>query len=269
MAYHPSHVAYAGQRTVLRSLTAQRDASATRTVSVSSAHSPSPDGFMYRHIIGLAALATLAACGSSSDVDVPARNPNGITLVRGTIVRVALDAFDIKTKDSVATLTLAQPFHLYTRAPSELSQVTDSTFVGVTTVKQPDGTEQATEVHIFPSELRGLGEGSYMMDQPAGATPSRMTNGSASPSPATNGSASASRMTNGSATHPDGSTLVVHYAGHARTLVVPSSTPVTVLQLTTDTLAVGSRAVVVARTGPNGTLTATAAVLAPPVPSTR
>jgi hypothetical protein len=217
----------------------------------------------------LGALAFLGACGSSSDADVPAHNPDGITIVRGTVVRIAPGAFDVKTNDSVTTLTVAQPFHLYARVPSELSQVSDSTFVGVTTVKQPDGTEQATEVHIFPSELRGLGEGSYMMNQSAGATPSRMTNGSAAPSRMTNGSAAPARMTNGSATNSGGSTLVVHYAGHARTIVVPPSTPVTVLQLTTDTLAVGSRAVVVARTGSNGALTASAAILAPQTPTAR
>jgi hypothetical protein len=185
---------------------------------------------MHVRSIGVAALAALAACrASTSDADVPAHNPDGITIVRGTIMRAAPGALDIKTKDSVVTLTVAQPFHLYTRAPSALSQVTDSTFVGVTTVKQPDGTEQATEVHIFPSELRGLGEGSYMMDQ-----------------------------------SPNG-TLVVHYAaGHARTVVVPPSTPVTIIQPTTDTLAVGGRAVIVARTGPNGALTATAAIVARP-----
>jgi hypothetical protein len=217
-------------------------------------------------VAALAALAALAACrASTSDADVPAHNPDGMTIVRGTIMRVAPGALDIKTKDSVVTLTVAQPFNLYTRAPSALSQVTDSTFVGVTTVKQPDGTEQATEVHIFPSELRGLGEGSYMMDQSPSGTPSRMTNGSATPSRMTNGSAPASRMTNGSATPTDGSTLVVHYAaGHARTVVVPPSTPVTILQPTTDTLAVGGRAVVAARTGPNGALTATAAIVARP-----
>lgn len=217
---------------------------------------------MHVRTIGVAAVAALAACqaSSASDADVPAHNPDGMTIVRGTIMRITPSALDIKTKDSVVTLTVAQPFHLYTRAPSTLSQVADSTFIGVTTVKQPDGTEQATEVHIFPNELRGLGEGSYMMDQSATGAPSRMTNGSATPS-----SASASRMTNGSATPTDGSTLVVHYAaGHARTVVVPPSTPVTIIQATTDTLAVGGRTVVVAQTGPNGALTATAAIVARP-----
>ena len=32
-----------------------------------------------------------------------------------------------------------------------------NTFIGVTTVKQPDGTEQATEIHIFPGRAPRLG----------------------------------------------------------------------------------------------------------------
>jgi hypothetical protein len=58
---------------------------------------------------------------------------------------------------------MAQPFHVYTRAPSDLSKVTEKSFIGVTTLKQPDGSERATEIHVFPEELRGLGEGSRMM----------------------------------------------------------------------------------------------------------
>jgi hypothetical protein len=41
-------------------------------------------------------------------------------------------------------------------------------FVGVTSVPQPDGAQRATEIHIFPEELRGTGEGSYLMNQQGG-----------------------------------------------------------------------------------------------------
>ncbi len=209
--------------------------------------------------VSLLALAMLAGCGSG---DVPAHNPNGILLLRGTVTQVSPTRLDIKTDSTVAAIAVVQPFRLYTRAPSSLARVTDSTFIGVTTVEQSDGTDQATEVHIFPPELRGLGEGSYLMAQNA-ATPSRMTNGSASASRMTNGSASASRSTNGSVTRDGGSSsLVVRYGGRQRTVVVPAATPVTALQVTTDSLAVGSRVVVVAKTASNGTYTASSAILA-------
>jgi hypothetical protein len=47
--------------------------------------------------------------------------------------------------------------------------------------EQANGTELATRIKIFPPELRGAGEGSFMIDAAPGAmTHSRMTNGSVS-----------------------------------------------------------------------------------------
>jgi len=93
---------------------------------------------------------------------------------------------------------------VYDREPGKLADVKDNSFVGITTVKQPDGSEKATEIHIFPEELRGMGEGSRMMAQnPAGG---RMTNGAVSSSRMTNGAATQSRMSNGSVASANGST---------------------------------------------------------------
>ena len=111
------------------------------------------------------------------------------------------------------TVAIAQPFQVYTRAPSDLSKVQEKTFIGVTTVKQPDGSERATEIHIFPEELRGLGEGSRMMPA-TGTSASRMTNGNVSASRMTNGTPSQSRMSNGSVSSRTGRN-VVRYAGGA------------------------------------------------------
>ena len=65
-------------------------------------------------------------------------------------------------------MKLVQPFHLYAGVPGDLSHLKDTNFVGVTSVKQPDGTERASAIGILPEELRGVGEGSYMMKQGAG-----------------------------------------------------------------------------------------------------
>ena len=65
-----------------------------------------------------------------------------------------------------------------------------------------------------------MGEGSYMMNQPAGATASRMTNGSVS--------ASQSRMSNGSVKRSGrGQTLTVQYQGGVQKVTgLPPDTPV-------------------------------------------
>src|SRR5258708_4863480 len=37
--------------------------------------------------------------------------------------------------------------------------VKQGVFVGITAMPQPDGTQKAVEIHIFPEALRGTGEG--------------------------------------------------------------------------------------------------------------
>jgi hypothetical protein len=81
-------------------------------------------------------------------------------------------------------------------------------FVGVTSVPQPDGAQRATEIHVFPEELRGTGEGSYLMHQQGGGGDSRMSNGTVPESRMTNGAAS--RLTNGAAGAQSGGTLTVN-----------------------------------------------------------
>jgi hypothetical protein len=138
-----------------------------------------------------------------------------------------------------------------------MEDITPNTFVGVTTVKQPDGSNRATEIHIFPAELRGLGEGSRPM-APAtsgGGAPSTMTNGAAR-APETK-----STMTNGNASSL-GSTLDVQYAGGSIKANVPANTQITKLVATSKPLAAGDRIVVVATKNADGSLATNRVMLA-------
>ena len=195
--------------------------------------------------------------------DVPAHNPDGLISISGTVERVSAGELAIKTRtgSDVMTVKLAEPFHLYARVPGDLSHVKDTSFVGVTSVKQPDGTERASAIGILPEEMRGVGEGSYMMNQPAGATPSRMTNGSASTSRMTNGMASPSRMSNGTAERTDATTLTVQYQGGVQTITVPADTPVNEYQLTANKPVVGDRVYILARKASDGSFSASTGVL--------
>src|SRR2546423_11255795 len=159
-----------------------------------SSFSSYPGGAVLKRIMlcSSVALATFA-CNRSADsnrtqVARSARtpNPDAPIMVRGTVVSVSANQLVLKSDTGIVTVGLTQPFHLYVRAPSDLSRVKESSFVGVTSVKQPDGSERATEIHVFPEELRGVGEGSRMMAPNTRAAASRMTNGKVS----------ASRMTN-------------------------------------------------------------------------
>jgi hypothetical protein len=230
---------------------------------------------MNRIVVSLAALsATLVgACSrapeSREDTAAPAQSTaqtpdsTGSVMLRGTVVSVSGNDVTLKSDSGQTTaFRMTQPFHMYARVPGTLADVKQSSFVGVTSVKQPDGTERATEVHVFPEELRGVGEGSRMMTPPAAnATASRMTNGNVQASRMTNGAVSGpSRMSNGNVASTNGSSLEVQYAGGSQTIVVPPNTPVTELKLSDKQLAPGDKVAVMAKKNADGSLTADKAI---------
>jgi len=171
-----------------------------------------------------------------------------MTLVRGTVASVSATQVVVKTDSAQVTVGTPQSVQVFERGPADLKKVARNSFIGVTTVKQPDGSEQATEIHIFPEELRGLGEGSRMMTT-SGGTGGRMTNGAVSEPQA------APKMSNGSVASTNGSTLVVQYAGGTTTVTVPPRTPVTEIKPISKTLAAGDQVIVIAKHHSDGRLT--------------
>jgi hypothetical protein len=170
--------------------------------------------------------------------------------VKGKLQSFTGSSLEILTQSGVVHVNIKQPLTSYKQIPSDLSHVTSTSFVGVASIKQADGTELATQIKIFPPELRGAGEGSSMMDAAPGAmTHSRMTNGSVS-RPAT----SHSRMTNGTVQKGSGTTLVVHYQDGAQTISVPPNVPVTEVAQEKVTFAAGDTVYAVTEKLPNGTL---------------
>jgi hypothetical protein len=196
--------------------------------------------------------------GEVSKADTAAATPS----VRGTVASISDNALSVKTDTGAVTVQLTRPLEVYDRQPSSLENVKQNSFIGVTTVKQPDGTERATEIHIFPEALRGMGEGSRMMAQGSAGGGSRMTNGSVSGGRMTNGTASPSRMSNGTVASTTGSTLVVQYAGGQTKVSVPPNTPVTEIKSTSKQVVVGDRVVVVTKKRPDGSLVSNRVMLA-------
>ena len=118
---------------------------------------------------------------------------------------------------------------------SDRAKITDGSFLGITSVTAPDGSQQAVEVHVFPEAMRGTGEGSYGWDWPGGSRGSKMTNGTAVASKMSNGTASRSKMTNGTVTaKASGSSLTLQYksdsAGGSQTITIPPGIPVVALE---------------------------------------
>src|SRR5437660_9907055 len=88
-----------------------------------------------------------------------------------------------------------------------LSDIKVGSFIGTTTVPGPDGSQNAVEVHVFPENMRGTGEGSRPYDLRPNST---MTNATVAESVVGN----------------DGHTLLVKYKDGEKKVVVPPDTPI-------------------------------------------
>jgi hypothetical protein len=206
-----------------------------------------------------------SASTTSASATSPSAGPTDITPVRGTVASVTDSVLTVSTASGDVRVSIAAPLDLYASAPATLSQVKESSFVGVTSVAQSDGSQRATEIHIFPEKLRGTGEGSYPMTQQgasAGGSHNTMTNGTVSSSRMTNGTATAPRMTNGTIDKQSGGTLTVQYKGGTQTIAIPLDVHVTEIAVSQAKLAPGAKVVVLAKKQSDGTLKASAAIMA-------
>jgi len=159
-------------------------------------------------------------------------------------------SLEVATPSGVVHVTVKQPLATYKQIPSDLSHVVSTSYVGVASEQQADGTELAKQVIIFPKELRGAAEGSVLLDAPGATTHNRMTNGSVS-----NPAVSHSRMTNGTVQKGRASTLVVRYQDGSQTISVPAGVPVVLVAKGTVTLSAGDTVYAATEKLPNGTLT--------------
>lgn len=214
-------------------------------------------------VTAIVAMSTVAfGCSRERDTSAPS-----ITPVRGQVVSVTDSILTVASANGEVRVALVRPVQVYTRQPAQLSRVAEGSFVGVTSVPQPDGTQRATEIHIFPEELRGTGEGSYLMQQSGEGSRARMSNGTVGGSRMTNGAASrmtngaASRMTNGAAGGQSGGALTVNYAGGSQTITIPSGVTVTAIVPTQTKLAAGEDVIALADKQPDGTLRASRVML--------
>jgi hypothetical protein len=88
-----------------------------------------------------------------------------------------------------------------------LADVKQGVFVGITAMPQPDGTQKAVEIHIFPEALRGTGEGHRPWDLMPNST---MTNANI----------------DSAVTSVDGQELVLKYKDGEKKFIVPANVDV-------------------------------------------
>jgi hypothetical protein len=103
-------------------------------------------------VAGAAGLALLLSLAPAS-AQQPAR-------VRGTIEKVDGNTLTVKSREGETVIVkLKDGFQVNGVDKAVLADVKQNTFVGITAMPQPDGTQKAIEVHIFPEARRGAGEG--------------------------------------------------------------------------------------------------------------
>src|SRR6202167_6616558 len=182
-------------------------------------------------------LALVSAFMALAVTSALAQTPAPVRL-RGTIDSVNGSTLDVTARDGTkATVKLADNATVVGVAKASLSDVKQGGFVGITAMPQPDGTQKAVEIHIFPEAMRGTGEGHRPWDLMPNST---MTN-------ATIDSQVASS---------DGQKLVLKYKDGEKTFIVPANVIVVAFSpATTADLNAGAKIIVVdGAEQPDGTL---------------
>jgi hypothetical protein len=144
---------------------------------------------------------------------------------------------------------------------ADRSQITDSSFLGIGSEKQPDGSLRAVEITVFPESMRGAGEGNYAWNHPDIQGGGRMTNGTAGSLKMTNGRVADSRMTNGTVTQAGSGSITLSYKDSASTgtqaITIPPSVPIVGLEPGQRTdLTPGAHVIVFATRGAGGAMSA-------------
>jgi hypothetical protein len=148
-------------------------------------------------VLALSLVSTLALAQQPSTVRI-----------RGTIEAVDGPMLTIKTREgSDAKVKMTDDAAVFAVVKTSLSEIKEGSYIGVTGMPQPDGTQKAIAVHIFPENQRGAAEGFRPWDRQPNST---MTN------------ATVAQTVKGT----DGQNILVKYKDGEKKVVVPPETPV-------------------------------------------
>jgi hypothetical protein len=159
--------------------------------------------------------------------------------VRGTIEKVDGNALTLKTGDGEQKLTLTGNAQIVAVVKASMADIKENTFLGSAAMPQPDGTQKALAVHIFPEAMRGTGEGHRPFTTPG----STMTNGTAA---------------GATVTGVDGAAIKVKYKDGEKLIIVPPNVPIVRYEIgsAADLKAGAAFTITAATKKPDGTLEA-------------
>ncbi|HXX03168.1 MAG TPA: hypothetical protein VEJ37_02460 [Xanthobacteraceae bacterium] len=189
---------------------------------------------MIKHrITGASAFALFLA------VSMAAGQTPEVVRVRGTIENVEGSTLSVKDRSGVPlTIKVADNAPVNAVVKAAYSDIKANSYIAVTAVPQPDGSQRAVAILIFPEALRGIAEGHRPWDLSPNST---MTNGTVD-----------------TVTSVEGQTLLLKYKGGEQKVVVPADAEiVTFARAGVADLKPGAKIfIVAAKKLPDGTLEA-------------
>ena len=151
----------------------------------------------------VASLAVVSVLGSGAS----AQQPQTVR-IRGTIEAVDGPTLMIKSRDGTdMKVRMTDNVAVFAVVKTELSEIKPGSYIGVSALPEPDGTQKALAVHIFPEAQRGAAEGFRPWDLRPNST---MTN------------ATVAETVKGT----DGQNILVKYKDGEKKVVVPPETPI-------------------------------------------
>jgi hypothetical protein len=152
---------------------------------------------------GAALLAAIAMLGT-----VASAQQAPTVRIRGTLEVVDGPMLTIKTREgNEVKVKMTDNIAVIGIAKTSLSEIKQGSYIGVSGMPQPDGTQKALAVHIFPEAMRGAAEGFRPWDLRPNST---MTNATVAETVA----------------GVDGQTIQVKYKDGEKKVVVPPETPI-------------------------------------------
>jgi hypothetical protein len=128
--------------------------------------------------------------------------------IRGTIEAVDGSLLTVKSREGTdMKVRVADNAAVFGVAKTELSEIKQGSYIGVSATPQPDGTQKALAVHIFPESQRGAAEGFRPWDLRPNST---MTNATVAETVA----------------GTDGQNILVKYKDGEKKVLVPPGTPI-------------------------------------------
>jgi hypothetical protein len=101
----------------------------------------------------------------ASSLAAIAQQPPAPSRVRGTIEAVDGQLLTVRSRaGEEVKLRMAEDVRVVGIEKIALSDIKVGSFIGTTTIPGPDGGANAIEVHVFPEDMRGTGEGSRPFD---------------------------------------------------------------------------------------------------------